>query len=110
MKNFKIKLSLLSVIIMCFVVTSSSAKDDQESIYNAAPEVVSLITTQINGATLNYHVSRDIEMIGTVNLMFDYCYKKKRVWVWKGWFPKRVWKYVRVSCSQRGPGGTVPPY
>ncbi|MDB4292452.1 hypothetical protein N9954_03535 [Maribacter sp.] len=105
MKNSKIKLSWLGIFMLLIGVISTYAKDTEDFAYNETLDV----NYEEAYSDLDYEIS-------VLNLArtFRGCTERRRVWVWKGWRPKRVWKTVSVACPStiktRGPGTTVPPH
>ena len=146
MNTSNIKLSWLSIITILIGITTVTAKEYVDIVYDLSSDVISEEVLPITEDDLNYHALRDNENPNDIaqgedsnglltdiersidlrqttpsyivnnsvaaNLLSGACYEVRRVWVWSGWRPKRVWKRVRVTCSQaaRGPGTTIPPH
>ena len=112
MKKVEIKLLCLSMFVLLISITHTSANNYETLVYHEYSELISEGQyADLLAARLDYNL--EYSNLATV-LVYGSCYEWKRVWVWSGWFPKRVWKLVRVDCPQaatnRGPGTTIPPH
>ncbi|NHF59973.1 hypothetical protein FK220_011515 [Flavobacteriaceae bacterium TP-CH-4] len=111
MKTIQLRLCCLTMLAILASVASSSAKVHEEQSYGDSQPVISIVET-VDKLHRNTPVIVELNSFA-LPIANTSCYARKRVWVWSGWFPKRVWKWVRVACSQpatRGPGTTIPPH
>ncbi|MFD0862084.1 hypothetical protein ACFQ1M_07680 [Sungkyunkwania multivorans] len=114
MKTSEIKLFCLSILTVLLSTASINANDHEQV---AQPESLDMIAEKVPLTAENiFHL--DVEVYDnldaktfTAALMTFSCYRWvwKRVWIWDGWRPRRVWKWVRVPCAE-GPGTTIPPH
>ena len=111
MKRAEMKLFCLSMLVMLLSITRTNAKDLEHLVYNEYAEMISEAQYVDLASQARYDLAYNNL---AASVLFSNCYELKRVWVWSGWFPKRVWKWVKVSCRQAapplGPGTTIPPH
>ena len=112
MKKLQIRLFCLSILAILASITSTSAKDFENIVYNEFTDMISEVE-QAEYLDSEAHYNVDSKTVATA-LLYAGCYELKRVWTWSGWRPKRVWKWVKITCPQaassRGPGTTIPPH
>ena len=112
MKRAKIRVLCLSLLVMLLSSTSMNASDSEPFVYDEASAMLSEVqNVDLLISPSDYNLKN---INRATSLFYGACYEYKRVWVWSGWRPKRVWKWVRVDCPQaaplRGPGTTIPPH
>ena len=111
MKKAEIKILCLSMLVVLLSSARMNANDGQTLEHNATLELISEVQ-HLDQVALPLNLEVNNKTLAT-SMAFAACYELRRVWVWSGWWPKRVWRYVRVACPQtggNGPGTTIPPH